>query len=241
MKNQNVYAGYLTAPEFKERISRSRGVILICGSCEQHGHHLPLDTDNIIGFELALRIAAQSNLLVMPPVSYGQVWSAKGFPGTISLSSHILKSLLRELVVSLHHQNVPNIILMSGHNGNYPFLKELARELLDEFGWNNIWHFPLTFSKEALSQAKSPQPMAPHAGELETALMLYLRPELVDLSKATDEYPQAPVDYPYRPMHWKEFVETGSFGEGGAATAEFGRALTEDVVIRTSNLINQLL
>ncbi len=85
------------------------------------------------------------------------------------------------------------------------------------------------------------QPMAPHAGELETALMLYLHPELVDLSKATREYPQAPKDYPYRPMHWKEFVKTGSFGDGGLATAEFGKALAEDVVLRTSNLINQLL
>lgn len=241
MNFQNLYAGHFTAPEFKEKVAQSRGVILVCGSCEQHGYHLPLDTDNIIGFELALRIADRSKLLVMPPVSYGQVWSAKGFPGTISLSADLLKKLLRELVVSLHQQDIPNIILMSGHNGNYPYLKELARELLDEFRWNNIWHFPLTFSKEVLSLAKSPQPMAPHAGELETALMLYLHPELVDLSKATREYPQAPKDYPYRPMHWKEFVKTGSFGDGGLATAEFGKALAEDVVLRTSNLINQLL
>lgn len=241
MNFQNVYAGHLTAPEFKEKAAQSRGVILVCGSCEQHGHHLPLDTDNIIGFELALRIAEQCRLLVMPPVFYGQVWSAKGFPGTISLSAHILKSLLRELIISLHQQNISNIILMSGHNGNYPYLKELARELLDEFGWDNIWHFPLTFSKDVLSLAKSPEAMAPHAGELETALMLYLHPELVDLSKATKEYPQVPKGYPYRPMHWKEFVKTGSFGNGGAATAEFGKVLAEDIIVRTSNLIHELL
>ena len=119
MNFQNLYAGHFTAPEFKERVAQSRGVILVCGSCEQHGYHLPLDTDNIIGFELALRIADRSKLLVMPPVSYGQVWSAKDFPGTISLSADLLKKLLRELIVSLHQQDIPNIILMSGHNGNY--------------------------------------------------------------------------------------------------------------------------
>ena len=241
MEFQNAYAGHFTAPEFKEKMARSRGVLLVCGSCEQHGHHLPLDTDTIIGFEIALRIAAKTNLLVLPPIPYGQVWSAKGFPGTFSLSSGTLKLLLRELIMSLEEQQAPNILLMSGHNGNYPFLKELARELLDEFGWNNIWHFPLAFSKETLSLARSQTPMAPHAGELETALMLYLRPELVDLSKATCEFPKPPRDYPYRPIHWKEFVETGSFGDGKAATAEFGKALVEDMVERTAALIRELI
>lgn len=236
------YAGDCTSPEFAEKLKKSRGVILICGSCEQHGHHLPLDTDNIIGMEIAGRIASNTGMLLMPAVNYGQVWSAKGFPGTISLSAGILKGLLREIIISLEEQGAANIVLMSGHNGNYPFLKELARELFDEFGWENIWHFPLAFSKEVLARAKAvPCNTAPHAGELETAIMLYLRPELVKLSEATKEYPVPPEDYPYRPVHWNRFVRTGSFGDSSMASADYGEALVKDAVGTITDLIERFL
>ena len=241
MEQNKHYAGHYTAPEFSEAIRTCKGVIITCGSCEQHGHHLPLATDNIIGTEIALRIAEKTDLLVMPPITYGQVWSAKGFPGTISLTPDTLKRLLREIICSLEAQNIANIVLMSGHNGNYPILKDLARELRDEFGWTNIWHFPLASSKELEARAKTPAAMAPHAGEAETSMLLYLKPELVHLERATKEFPLPPADYPYRPMHWNEFVETGSFGDGSAADAEYGRQLVEYAVHTTADLINQLL
>lgn len=57
MKNNKIYAGEMTASEFKEKISNGKGVMVIFGSCEQHGYHMPLDTDNILGFELGIRIA----------------------------------------------------------------------------------------------------------------------------------------------------------------------------------------
>lgn len=235
------YAGHYTAQEFHDAVVSKKGVILVCGSCEQHGHHLPLDTDNIIGFELALCIAEKTDMMVMPPINYGQVWSAKGFPGTISLTPVVLKHILREVIKSLEIQKVKNIVLMTGHNGNYPILKELARELRDEFGWTNIWHFPVAFSKKMSSKAKSIPASVPHAGEIETAMMLYLRPELVKMEEAILEYPKMPEDFAYRPIHWKEFVEAGSFGDPTAATAEYGKELVEDVVNTTTELINRLL
>lgn len=230
----------MTSPEFRTRLENSRGAIVVCGSCEQHGYHLPLDTDNIIGMEIAGRVAANTGMLLMPPLNYGQVWSAKGFPGTISLSAGVLKGLLREVVISLQEQGAANIVLMSGHNGNYPFLKELARELLDEFGWENVWHFPLQFSEKVLSQAKAPPcHAAPHAGETETAIMLYLCPELVKLSEAAAEYPLPPADHAYRPIRWKRFVEAGSFGDSSLASAEYGEALVNDAVNTITDLIRR--
>ena len=236
------YAGHCTWPEFQENIRNSRGVIVVCGSCEQHGHHLPLDTDNIIGTEVALRIGEKTGMLVMPPVNYGQVWSAKGFPGTISLPASSLKRILRDIICSLEAQGVKNIVLMSGHNGNMAALKDLARELMDEFGWRNIWHFPMAMSKDVARYIKTPIPMnVAHAGEIETAMMLYLRPELVRLEKATKEFPKAPEEFAYRPMHWNEIMETGSFGDGGAATLELGKALIDSTVDTTAELILRLL
>lgn len=240
MEESGFYAGHMTSPEFRMRLESGRGAIVVCGSCEQHGYHLPLDTDNIIGMEIAGRVAANTGMLLMPAVNYGQVWSAKGFPGTISLSAGVLKGILREILISLQEQGAANIVLMSGHNGNYPFLKELARELLDEFGWENIWHFPIRFSEEVLSQAKAvPCHAAPHAGETETAIMLYLRPELVKLSEAAAEYPRLPEDYAYRPIHWARFVKAGSFGDSSLASAKYGEALVNDAVNTITDLIRK--
>ena len=242
MIHSEKYAGFYTSPEFAQFVKNGKGVILVCGSCEQHGHHLPLDTDNIIGFEVALRIAEKTDMLVMPPVNYGQVWSAKGFPGTMSLPASTLKIILRDIICSLEEQQVKNIVLMSGHNGNMPVLKDLARELMDEFGWRNIWYFPMAMSKDVAKRIKTPVPMnVAHAGEIETAMMLYLRPELVHMDRATREFPKAPEEFAYRPMHWQEIMETGSFGDGGAATVELGQALIESAVETVSNLINRLL
>lgn len=242
MTHSGNYAGNCTSPEFAAHIKSSKGVILVCGSCEQHGHHLPLDTDNIIGQELALRIAEKTGMLVMPPVNYGQVWSAKGFPGTISLPASTLKQILRDIICSLEAQQVRNIVLMSGHNGNMPILKDLARELMDEFGWRNIWYFPIAMSKEVARYIKTPIPMnVAHAGEIETAMMLYLQPELVHMDRATREFPKAPEEFAYRPMHWNEVMETGSFGDGCAATVELGKALIESAVDTTAALIERLL
>ena len=72
-------------------------------------------------------------------------------------------------------------------------------------------------------------------------MMLYLRPELVDLSKATREFPKAPEEFANRPMRWNEVMETGSFGDGGAGTAELGRILMESAVDTVSEKINRLL
>lgn len=236
------YAGHCTWPEFQEHVRRSRGVIVLCGSCEQHGHHLPLDTDNIIGWELATRVAEKTGMLVMPPVNYGQVWSAKGFPGTVCLTADTLKGILREILVGLEDQGVRNIVLMSGHNGNMPVLKDLARELMDAFGWRNIWYFPMEMSREVAKHLTTPIPMGvAHAGEIETAMMLYLRPELVDLSRATKEFPKAPEEFSYRPMHWNEVMETGSFGDGAAGTAELGKLLVDSAVETMSEKICRLV
>lgn len=242
MDSKRQYVGNLTSPEFEEGIRTKRGVMVVCGSCEQHGRHLPLDTDNIIGMEVAARVAERTGMLLMPPVNYGQVWSAKGFAGTICLSPGTLKQLLKEIVVSLQQQGAEHIVLMSGHNGNYPVLKELARELLDEYGWRNLWHFPLEYPKEVLARAASPAPAgAAHAGELETAMLLYLRPELVRMEKAAKEFPVLPEDYAYRPIHWKEFMHSGSFGDGSAATADYGKALVEGAAALMADRIERLV
>jgi len=236
------YVGYLTSPEFSELIKSVRGVILVIGSCEQHGYHMPLETDNIIGNEIAIKVAEATELLLLPAISYGQVWSAKDFPGTIAISSDTIKRLIRDIVISLERFNVKNIILFSAHNGNTGILKESARELYDEFGWENIWHFSLAFSGDLLSILESKMPgNVHHAGELETSMMLAIRPDLVHMEKATKEFPLAPKAAKFRPIPWNAYVSTGAFGDSTLATEKKGKVLLKSCIEELIQNINDVI
>ena len=237
----NAYAGNYTSYEFAETLKKVRGIIIPVGSCEQHGKHLPLDTDNIIGEEIALRIGQQNKLLVLPTVNYGQVWSAKGIPGTMCLSTNTLKLILKDIVLSLENQGAKNIILFTGHNGNFPVFKELAREMLDDYGFDNIWHFPQMLSKKCMEKIKSKTISIMHGGEAETAMMLYLKPELVHMELAPNDYPDIPKDLAFRPIHWIDFINSGTFGGSNLATIELGKEIVEDMIDQISININSCL
>ena len=241
MNEFKAYAGDYTSYEFEETLKEVRGVIIPVGSCEQHGKHLPLDTDNILGKEIALKIGKKNKLLVLPIINYGQVWSAKDIPGTMCLSSNTLKTILKDIVISLENQGAKNIILFTGHNGNYPIFKDFAREMLDDYGYNNIWHFPQLYSKDIMSKCKSKPISIMHGGEAETSMMLYIRPDLVHMELAPSDYPDMPKDFAFRPIHWKDFINSGTFGDSNLATAELGKEIVENMVEEISKCINSCL
>lgn len=236
------YAGEMTRVEFEERIKEAKCVIVPVGSCEQHGYHMVLDTDNVIGFHLAMQAAIQTDSIVMPNVNYGQVWSARNFPGSISLSNDTLKAMLREIVLSLEKFGARNILLLAGHNGNAQAMKDLTRELVTSHDLHNVWYYQQTTSKEDLKLLESTMPCnCPHAGEMETSMMLEIRPEYVDLSKAQPEFPELPAYAKYRPVSWDEYINVGSYGDPGKATKEKGKVFVESLIKDVVHLINDIM
>ena len=236
------YAGNMTSPEFREAIKSNRGVIITIGSCEQHGHHLPLDTDNLIGFNTAINVAKRTDCLLLPPINYGQVWSAKNFSGTIALTTTTIKAILHDIVISLQRHGVKNIIFMSGHNGNCAAIKEACREIHDQYGWNNVWHVFPTLSKEGWELLESPIACnCIHAGELETSMVLAIRPDLVHMDCVTKEYPVQPKELAYRPMGWDEYIETGSFGDSSLASIEKGQRINQLMIDEAVRIISEVI
>ena len=70
-----------------------------------------------VGFR-EMMVAEKTDSIVMPNVNYGQVWSARKFVGSISLSNNTLKAILKDIVMSLEQFGAKNILLYAGHNGN---------------------------------------------------------------------------------------------------------------------------
>ena len=92
------------------------------GSCEQHGPHLPLDTDTRIAVELAGRAAARCDAIVGPPVAFGASGEHQSFPGTLSIGTEALTTLLVELGRSAFadpdRAAFRGLAFVNGHGGN---------------------------------------------------------------------------------------------------------------------------
>ncbi|NPV69461.1 MAG: creatininase family protein [Firmicutes bacterium] len=219
----------LTSPEAGEALSRAGYVIVPFGSCEQHGPHLPLDVDSVVASRLAEMVAIRVGGVVLPVVGYGQVWSAKGFPGTISLRPETLVAIAVDICESLVSQGVERIILLSGHLGNLAYLREAARIVFDRHESALVWHVCYPNVPRVTAGVCTTPLMGGvfHAGELETSIMLHIDQSRCHVDRAVREYSDVPPDYGHRPVKWSTFSRTGVFGDATAATAEKGKVILE--------------
>ncbi|MFC8517192.1 mycofactocin biosynthesis peptidyl-dipeptidase MftE [Streptomyces sp. NPDC057257] len=147
-------------------------VLVPLGSFEQHGPHLPLDTDTRIADAVAHAVAARlpGEVVVAPPVVYAASGEHQGFPGTVSIGNEALRLVLVELVRSLTLWS-GRVVLLNGHGGNAGCLADAVRRLVAE--GQDVVHVPC-----------SPAGGDAHAGHTETSLMLHLAPELVHMDRA---------------------------------------------------------
>lgn len=167
-------------------ITGSRILAVPLGSCEQHGPHLPLNTDTIIAEELSLSLARlRPNVMVAPAISLGASGEHQGFPGTISIGTSTLGDVIVELVRSAippQDSGLPKpfaaVLLVNGHGGNVAAVGNAVSLLRTEGRTVGSWN-PHLRDADA------------HAGHTETSLMLHLRPEAVvmDLAEAGNTRP----------------------------------------------------
>ena len=138
-------------------------VLVPVGSIEQHGPHLPLDTDTVIAVAVAEGVAAElPGTWVAPPLCYGSSGEHQSFPGTVSVGTEALTHVAVELVRSVRTW-ASRVVFVNAHGGNLAALRAS-----DEIEW-----VPCATEEVDL-----------HAGFTETSLMLHLRPESVRLDRA---------------------------------------------------------
>ncbi|ODU04039.1 MAG: mycofactocin system creatininase family protein [Pseudonocardia sp. SCN 72-86] len=206
----------LTWPQL--RASRPTLVVPV-GSVEQHGPHLPLDTDVRIAEAVAAGLLARApELVVAPAVAYGAAGEHEGFPGTVSIGHEALRLLLVEYGRSACRW-AGRLLFVNGHGGNLVTLVE-AVELLRYEGRDAAW-VPCGVPGGD-----------PHAGRTETSLMAAIAPETVHADRAEpgNTAPLAELLPLLRSGGTAAASANGILGDPTAASAREGRALLATIV-----------
>jgi creatinine amidohydrolase len=218
--------------ELIEALSQRPVVIVPVGSVEQHGPHCPQDVDISIPYHLAIRAAeavAEFPVIVAPPVTYGFTHYNMGEVGTISLGLETFIDVLCDVSRSIWANGFHRLILLNGHGGNEQPTWAAAVKLAEE----DVWPLALTYwnmaPDELLAWSEADDGSIGHGGEWETSLQLFLRRNLVDMSRAVrDEWrlkftPEV-SRYAKFPERRRE-MEHGVMGDPHVASAEKGERL----------------
>lgn len=229
----------MTMTEFEAGLSLTRSVVIPFGSVEEHGPHLPLSTDTIEAYQVAKGAALRMPLFVAPPIHYGNCRSTACHPGTITISTLTLKSLLKDIVRSLRAQGLRNFVAISGHAGgaHCMALQEAGEELIAECA--DISMAVVTELDLARHEGRGVIETAgdSHAGEIETSRILHSHPHLVK-GTAPAETPAFPPGILVRDK--RRYWPGGVWGDPGKASAEKGAQLEELVVRKLVELVRLL-
>lgn len=225
-------------PDVAARLQDGALAVLALGACEQHGAHLPLTTDTDMAHGVARRLADELDALLLPPLAYGDAWTARSFAGTISISPRTLQALLEDIGHEVLRMGAQGLVLVNGHFGNREPMLLAARTLVT--AGLPVCHLDYPGLERLAGEICDSRPAAPHfyhADEVETAIMLALAPGGVDMARAAPSYPQFPPGFGSEPMQLGDFNPAGVFGDPRPATPEKGEALVAGIVGESLRLI----
>lgn len=225
-------------PAIDAAVQQGSLAVLAIGACEQHGAHLPLTTDTDMAHGVAQRIAAGLDGLLLPPITYGDAWNNEAFTGTLSLSPATLRAVIEDIGQGVRRMGARGLVIINGHFGNREPIALAARALCS--AGLPVLHLDYPGMEALAGKICDSTPAAPgfyHADEVETAIMLALRPEAVDMGLAAPEYPTFPPTFGLEPMQLRDFVTSGVFGDPRPATAAKGEALIEGIVAESLRLV----
>jgi creatinine amidohydrolase len=244
--------GDLASPDIPQRLSKSSVLCLPLGAIEQHGPHLPLNTDLVIAENVARlmaeRLGDEFDLWTLPAIPVGLSREHAWAPGTLTLNVQSFAALLRDLVSDLA-RSLParNLVIVNGHGGNRGILDALIYEIHDEFGFNVCVVHPLVLS--GMEEGCAFPDI--HGGKIETSLMLIFAPHLVqrdkiasltgtpDVSAIEKSILDFGVSWPWSSGD-RTLADQGVTGDASAASAEFGQEVIESLLKNTRNVLVQL-
>lgn len=236
------------APPLPADHDRDKVVVIPIGHTEQHGYHLPLSVDTEIIGAIGEKTAVSSPHLAtcLPVFPYGVSTHRPSFAGTLNCGGRAFEDFWLAVVDVLAGRGFDKIYLISGHGGSCSFLVNVVkyagerhRRIFCATTWlHTSGHIATPVVQQTRLSARGGMG---HAGELETAMMLHLRPDLVQMAKVVDETDFISSESYYMDWveggalvanpPWEDDTATGAYGAGSVATAVNGKLWLETAVL----------
>jgi creatinine amidohydrolase len=242
----------LRAPDLDRLVTDRSIVVQPLGAIEQHGPHLPFNTDLVIADRVATtaveRVGIEHDVWLLPPLAYTKsnehAWSS----GTVWLSADTLMRVLDDIGRGVAMTPARRLVFMNGHGGNSALVAVANRELRLRHGLMTFLAHPGVPPDHGGPSAADEHGMGIHGGTDETSLMLHLAPELVDMGAATRNVPDQLADNTYVRFGgtvgfgWlsDDFGPDGHIGDPTAATAERGAVLFEAAVAAFGDALGEI-
>jgi creatinine amidohydrolase len=212
-------------------------VILPIGSIEQHGHHLPVITDWAIASAIGKGVAEKTGGFYIPALPVSTNKEQRGKRGSVGMHSDTFYRMVTDICLDLKAQGFKRVAIVQGHGGIFvmnPVVRELNADhnpelFIAKLDIETCW---AKFQVEGLLDS----PVGVHAEEVETSLMLYLHPELVDMEKAVVFYPSVPRSF----LNYGgilRYCPDGVWGDATKGSAEKGKKM---FVIAVETLVHEM-
>ncbi len=239
--------GLLSSDALPPSSEKDKVILIPIGHTEQHAYHLPMSTDTLIIDAIAQGTAATDtqHAFTLPVMPYGVSTHRQAFAGTLNAGGRAFEDFWLGVIEVLVNRGFTRFYLLSGHGGNSSFLVNIVKYAGER-------HRRI-FCATAYLYLSGPEGVADlekyrrskiggmgHACELETALILHLRPDLVHMDRVVDE-----TDFVSTPSYYMDWVEggalvanppwdddtaTGAYGAGSLATADHGKIWLESAI-----------
>jgi len=243
------YWGELCWPDARSRLDIVDTALLPVGAIEQHGPHLPLDTDAFDAAYLAKRIAegcSDPKPLVLPSIAYGVSYHHEAFKGTISINNDTLANLVYDVGISVARNGIKKLVIINGHGGNAPSLNFAAQRINQDAHIFVCVDTGETSDVDVDNLIETPNDV--HAGEIETSTSLAVRPELVRMDRLQMEVPEFTSRYldfsSKRGVAWyahtHKISSSGVMGDPTKATTEKGEEMWAIIIGHLVNFVDQL-
>ena len=225
----------LSDGEFRYQLEQTHSAIIPVGSLEQHGPHLPVSTDCMIAEHISKEAARKLKYFVFPVVPYGVSFEhAPMF--NISVHDSTLSNILCDICISIAHLGIKKIVIINGHHGNMGVIQYVPQNTFEKMPPDSVVH---VINYWSLINDKFD-----HAGEVETSILLAVKPTLVKMDKAEASSKdlmksrEAYRSMTCRPGSFPELTGNGVWGDPRLASADKGKKLLNEI---NENILKTIL
>jgi creatinine amidohydrolase len=249
--------GELKRTDIEQMDKRDKVVVVPLASLEQHGQHLPLLTDSMIGGDFAAQVERllPETVLLLPVQWLGSSHHHLTFPGTVSVSSNLYIELVCEICECLLSAGFQRIFLLLSHGGNdVPCREAIYRIGLKYRERKDFWIASAGWwllADEALKTPEMETPKPTHACEYETSMMLAIRSDLVDMKQARGHNVRIESRFYSNDgsiaskvnvsLPFEQLTETGALGRPDLGTATKGNKLLDVTAARIVEFVREFV